>query len=107
MAITLTPTAARHVLQHIERRGGALGLRLDVRSMGCSGLAYEIDYVDEQLPDDVVFESAGVRVLVDRKHLAYVDGTEMDFVREGLSEGFRFNNPQERDRCGCGESFRV
>ena len=79
-------------------------MRLGVKTTGCSGLAYKLEYVDEVAPEDVVFEDHGVKVLVDPKSLAYIDGTQLDFVREGLNEGFKFNNPNERDRCGCGES---
>ena len=107
MAITVTPAAARHVSRYLAKRGKGFGVRLGVKTTGCSGLAYKLEYVDEPLAEDVVFEENGVRVLVDPKSLAYIDGTELDFVREGLNEGFRFNNPNERDRCGCGESFRV
>ena len=107
MAITLTPAAARHVLSHLQRRGKGLGIRLGVKSTGCSGLAYAVDYVDEAQPSDVLFEAEGVKLLVDRKNLEVIDGTELDYVREGLNAGFRFHNPQERDRCGCGESFRL
>ena len=107
MAISLTERAADHVSRFIEKRGKGVGIRLGVRTTGCSGLAYKLEYVDEAEPEDVIFEAHGVKVLVDPKSLAYIDGTELDFVREGLNEGFRFNNPNERDRCGCGESFRV
>ena len=107
MAITVTPAAARHVSRYLAKRGKGFGVRLGVKTTGCSGLAYKLEYVDEPQAEDVVFEEHGVRVLVDPKSLAYIDGTELDFVREGLNEGFRFNNPNERDRCGCGESFRV
>jgi iron-sulfur cluster assembly protein len=107
MAVTLTPAAARHVSRYLQKRGKGYGVRLGVKTTGCSGLAYKLEYVDEPLEEDVVFEEHGVRVLIDPKSLAYIDGTELDFVREGLNEGFRFNNPNERDRCGCGESFRV
>ena len=107
MAITLTPAAAQHVSRYLSRRGQGLGGRLGVTTTGCSGLAYKLEYVDEQQPEDLVFEDHGVKVLIDPKSLAYIDGTELDFVREGLNEGFKFNNPNERDRCGCGESFRV
>ena len=107
MAITLTPAAAQHVSRYLCRRGHGLGVRLGVTTTGCSGLAYKLEYVDEQQPEDLVFEDHGVKVLIDPKSLAYIDGTELDFVREGLNEGFKFNNPNERDRCGCGESFRV
>ena len=107
MAITLTEAAARHVSRYLARRGQGLGVRLGVKTSGCSGLAYKLEYVDEAAPEDVIFENHGVKVLIDPKSLAYIDGTELDFVREGLNEGFRFSNPNERDRCGCGESFRV
>jgi len=107
MSVTLTEAAARHVSRYLDRRGKGVGVRLGVKTTGCSGLAYKLEYVDEAAPEDVVFENHGVKVLIDPKSLAYIDGTELDFVREGLSEGFKFNNPNERDRCGCGESFRV
>ncbi len=107
MAITMTEAAARHVSRYLSRRGKGLGVRLGVKTSGCSGLAYKLEYVDEAEPGDLVFEQHGVKLLIDHKSLAYIDGTELDFVREGLNEGFRFSNPNERDRCGCGESFRV
>jgi iron-sulfur cluster assembly protein len=107
MAITLTEKAARHIARYIERRGKGLGLRFGVRTTGCSGMAYKLEYVDDIAPDDQVFESHGVKVFVDPKSLAYIDGTELDFAREGLNEGFKFNNPNVKDECGCGESFRV
>ena len=107
MAVTLTSRAAKHVADFIARRGKGLGLRLGVQTTGCSGLAYKIEYADVADPQDSEFESHGVRIFIDPKSLAYLDGTELDFVREGLNEGFKFNNPQEKDRCGCGESFRV
>jgi iron-sulfur cluster assembly protein len=107
MAVSLTEAAARHVRRNLERRGKGLGVRLGVKTTGCSGLAYKLEYVDELAAEDVVFEGHGVKLLIDPKSLAVLDGTELDFVREGLNEGFKFNNPNERDRCGCGESFRV
>ena len=107
MAITLTEAAARHVSRYLSRRGKGLGVRLGVKTSGCSGLAYQLEYVDAAEPEDLVFEQHGVKLLIDPKSLAYIDGTELDFVREGLNEGFRFSNPNVRDRCGCGESFRV
>jgi iron-sulfur cluster assembly protein len=107
MSVTLTDAAARHVNRYMARRGKGVGIRLGVKTTGCSGLAYKLEYADDVAAEDVVFEDRGVKVLVDPKSLAYIDGTELDFVREGLNEGFRFNNPNERDRCGCGESFRV
>ena len=105
MAVTLTDRAAQHVQRYIEKRGKGYGLRLGVKTTGCSGLAYKLEFADEPRPEDQEFESNGVRVLIDPKSLAYLDGTELDFVREGLNEGFKFNNPNEKDRCGCGESF--
>ena len=107
MAVSLTEAAARHVTRYLSKRGKGVGVRLGVRTTGCSGLASQLEYVDALNPEDMVFEGHGVKVLVDPKSLAYIDGTELDFVREGLNEGFRFNNPNERDKCGCGESFRV
>ncbi|WP_343293788.1 iron-sulfur cluster assembly protein IscA [Vandammella animalimorsus] len=107
MAVTLTEAAAQHVQRYLNRRGKGVGVRLGVKTTGCSGLAYQLEYVDEPDVNDVVFESHGIKLLVDPKSLAYLDGTELDFVREGLNEGFKFSNPNERDRCGCGESFRV
>ena len=107
MAVTLTDRAADHVQRYIAKRGKGIGLRLGVRTTGCSGLAYKLEFADERKPEDTEFESNGVRVLIDPKSLAYLDGTELDFVREGLNEGFKFNNPNEKDRCGCGESFNV
>jgi iron-sulfur cluster assembly protein len=107
MAVTLTDRAAQHVQRYIEKRGKGIGLRLGVKTTGCSGLAYKLEFADERKPEDTEFETNGVRVLVDPKSLAYLDGTELDFVREGLNEGFKFNNPNEKDRCGCGESFNV
>ncbi len=107
MSVTLTQRAAQHVANFIARRGKGVGLRLGVRTTGCSGLAYKLEYADAVDPEDTEFESNGVRIFIDPKSLAYLDGTELDFVREGLNEGFKFNNPRERDRCGCGESFRV
>ncbi len=107
MTVTLTDRAAAHVQRYIEKRGKGVGLRLGVRTTGCSGLAYKLEFADEVAPEDLTFESNGVRVLIDPKSLAYLDGTELDFVREGLNEGFKFLNPNEKDRCGCGESFNV
>ena len=105
--ITLTEAAALHVQKSLAKRGKGMGVRLGVKTTGCSGLAYKIEYVDALAPEDVVFDQHGVKLMVDPKSLAYLDGTELDYVREGLQEGFKFNNPNERDRCGCGESFRV
>jgi iron-sulfur cluster assembly protein len=107
MSISISEAAARHVTRYLTKRGKGVGVRLGVKTTGCSGLAYKLEYADEIAPEDVVFEDNGVTVLVDPKSLAYIDGTQLDFVREGLNEGFRFVNPNERDRCGCGESFRI
>jgi iron-sulfur cluster assembly protein len=107
MAVTLTDRAADHVQRYMAKRGKGIGLRLGVKTTGCSGFAYKLEFADETRDDDIQFESNGVRVLIDPKSLAYLDGTELDFVREGLNEGFKFQNPNEKDRCGCGESFNV
>ena len=107
MAISLTEKAAEHVLNFIEKRGGAAGLRLGVKTSGCSGLAYVLEFVDEIEETDEVFESSGVKVIVDKKSLIYLDGTELDYKREGLNEGFEFRNPNVKDACGCGESFTI
>jgi iron-sulfur cluster assembly protein len=107
MAITLTENAATRVQKFLAQRGKGVGLRLGVRTSGCSGLAYTLEFVDESLPDDCRFDSHGVTVLVDPKSLAILDGTELDFVREGMNEGFKFNNPNSKAQCGCGESFTV
>ncbi|MDD5176473.1 MAG: iron-sulfur cluster assembly protein IscA [Sterolibacterium sp.] len=105
--ITLTEKAAQHVRNFLTKRGKGIGLRFAVRTSGCSGMAYKLEFVDEANPEDLVFESHGVKVLVDPKSMPYIDGTELDFAREGLNEGFRFNNPNIKDQCGCGESFTV
>jgi len=107
MAITLTESAARHIARSLEKRGAGVGLRLGVKTTGCSGMAYKIEFADSVGDTDVQFETNGVRVLVDPESLSYLDGTELDFVREGLNEGFRFNNPNVKAACGCGESFTV
>src|SRR3954469_18060423 len=115
MAVTLTEKAAKHINRYLERRGKGVGLRFGggtpgcfgVRTTCCSGLAYKLEYVDEAGMEDQVFESHGVKVFVDPKSLPYIDGTELDFTREGLNEGFRFHNPHVKDECGCGESFRI
>jgi iron-sulfur cluster assembly protein len=107
MPVTLTERAAKHVSTFIARRGKGVGLRLGVRTSGCSGLAYKLEYADAVNPEDALFESNGVKVLVDPKSLPYIDGTVLDFAREGLNEGFKFTNPNIKDECGCGESFNV
>lgn len=105
--VSITEAAARHVTRYLTRRGKGVGVRLGVKTTGCSGLAYQLEYADAVEPEDIVFEQHGVKVLVNPKSLPYLKGTQLDFVREGLNEGFKFLNPNERDRCGCGESFRV
>jgi iron-sulfur cluster assembly protein len=107
MAITLSERAADRVQKFLAQRGKGLGLRLGVRTSGCSGMAYTLEFVDEAAPEDLAYESHGVTVLIDPKSLAFLDGTELDFVREGLNEGFKFNNPNVKNTCGCGESFNV
>lgn len=107
MAITLTQAAADRVKTFLANRGAGVGLRLGVRTSGCSGMAYVIEFADEVDANDNVFEEHGVKVLVDPKSLVYLEGTELDYTREGLNEGFRFNNPNVKDSCGCGESFNV
>lgn len=107
MGITLTDVAAERVNQFMESRGNGVGLRLGVKTTGCSGMAYVLEFVDEIAPEDQVFEDKGVKVIVDPKSLVYIDGTELDYSREGLNEGFKFNNPNVKDSCGCGESFTV
>lgn len=107
MAISMTEAAAKHVQRSLEGRGKGEGIRLGVRTTGCSGLAYVLEFVDELAAEDLVFESHGVKVIIDPKSLVYLDGTELDFTREELNEGFKFNNPNVRGECGCGESFNV
>ncbi len=107
MGITLTEKAAQHVKAYLANRGKGEGLRLGVKTTGCSGMAHVLEFVDQPDANDVQFESHGVRIFVDPKSLVYLDGTELDFVREGLNEGFKFNNPNAKDLCGCGESFNV
>jgi iron-sulfur cluster assembly protein len=107
MAVTLTEKAANHVQSFLARRGKGVALRVGVRTSGCSGMAYKLEFADAVEPSDLQFESHGVRVVVDPKSLPYVDGTELDYTREGLNEGFKFTNPNVKDECGCGESFNV
>jgi len=107
MPITMTESAARHVQKSLSKRGKGVGLRLAVKTSGCSGLSYAIEFADETAPEDIRFESHGMQLLVDAKSLPFLDGTELDFVKEGLNEGFKFNNPNSKAECGCGESFAV
>lgn len=105
--ITLTEQASDKFKQQLARRGRGVGVRFGVKTTGCSGLAYTLEYVDQPGPDDQQFESRGVQIYIDPKSLVYLSGLTVDYVRKGLNEGFEFFNPNERDRCGCGESFRV
>lgn len=107
MAITMTERAAEHVRSYIEKRGKGIGLRLAVRTTGCSGMAYVLEFADEVAANDSVFDCDDLKVVVDQKSLVYLDGTELDFAKEGLNEGFKFNNPNVKDECGCGESFNI
>ncbi len=107
MAITMTEAAAKHVAAFLSNRGKGIGLRLGVKTSGCSGMAYVLEFVDVLNDDDEVFIDKGIKVIVDKKSLVYLDGTELDFVKEGLNEGFEFNNPNTDGECGCGESFSV
>jgi iron-sulfur cluster assembly protein len=107
MSVSLTPSAAERVRSFLAKRGSGVGLRLGVKKTGCSGFAYVVNYADEVAAGDVVFEHQGVKVIVDSDSLRYVDGTEIDFVRQGLNEAFKFRNPNVRGECGCGESFNV
>ena len=105
--ISLTESAADRVRSYLERRGHGVGLRVGIRKTGCSGYAYVIDYADEIGDDDLRFDSHGVTVVVDPESLELIDGTEVDFVKDGLNEAFRFRNPNVTGECGCGESFSV
>ena len=107
MAITMTETAASRVQAFLANRGKGVGVRLGVKTSGCSGMAYVIEFVDELDDNDVVFDNNGVKLIVDKKSLVYLDGTEVDYTKEGLNEGFSFNNPNSKGECGCGESFNV
>lgn len=107
MAVTMTEAAAEHIRRQLTQRGKGLGIRLGVRTSGCSGMAYVLEFVDELGEGDTEFEKNGIKVIVDPKSMAYLDGTELDFVKEGLNEGFQFNNPNVANECGCGESFNV
>ncbi|MBV7299065.1 iron-sulfur cluster assembly protein IscA [Enterovibrio paralichthyis] len=107
MAITMTDAAASRVRTFLENRGKGIGLRLGVRTSGCSGMAYVLEFVDELQEEDQVFDHDGVKIIVDSKSMLYLEGTELDFAKEGLNEGFKFNNPNVSSECGCGESFNV
>ena len=107
MAVTLTDAAAERARAQLAQRGRGLGLRLEVKTTGCSGMAYVLEFADRLDEGDRVFEEKGVKLVISAKSLVYLDGTELDYGREGLNEGFRFTNPNEKARCGCGESFSV
>ena len=107
MPISVTESAARHVGSQLVSRGKGLGIRVGVTTSGCSGMAYVLEFVDELAPEDHVFEGHGVKVFIDPKSMVYLDGTELDFVKEGLNEGLQFRNPNVQAECGCGESFTV
>mgnify|MGYP001582065021 FL=1 len=107
MSISLTEKAAERAQKYLKTRGKGIGLKLGVKTTGCSGMAYTLEFVDDISPEDKVYESHGIKILVDPKSLIYIDGTELDFIKEGLNEGFQFNNPKVKDSCGCGESFTV
>jgi iron-sulfur cluster assembly protein len=107
MAISVSESAAKHVASQLASRGKGLGIRIGVTTSGCSGMAYVLEFVDELAPEDEVFEGHGVKIFVDPKSMVYLDGTELDFVREGLNEGLQFRNPNVQGECGCGESFTV
>jgi len=107
MAVTLTERAAERVQKFLANRGKGAGLRLGVKTSGCSGMAYVLEFADDVHEEDQVFESHGVKVIIDTKSMLYLDGTEVDFAKEGLNEGFKFNNPNVKAACGCGESFNV
>jgi len=105
--ITVTSTASKKIQANLARRGSGIGIRVGIRTTGCSGLAYVLEYIDKVAANDVAFEQDGFVIVVDPKSLAILDNIELDYVRQGLNEGFEFNNPLEKDRCGCGESFRI
>ena len=107
MSVSLTPAAVRHIKKSLAKRGSGIGLRLAVKTSGCNGFAYALEFVDAANPDVECFETLGVKVIVDPRSLGMLAGTELDFVREGLNEGFKFNNPNAKANCGCGESFAV
>ena len=107
MTITITEAAARHIRNQLIQRGKGCGIRVAVRTSGCSGMAYVLEFVDETIDSDLIFKSQGLLIYADQKNLPYLDGTELDFVSNGLSTGFQFNNPNANSQCGCGESFNT
>lgn len=107
MSLSVTPKAAQRISKALAQRGGGLGLRLTVKTSGCSGYAYALEFVDQVEPQDLLFQSEGVQLVVDPNSLPLIDGTQLDWAREGLNEGFKFLNPNASNTCGCGESFTV
>lgn len=107
MAISISSTAAAHVAEQLADRGHGIGIRVGVKTTGCSGMAYVLEFVDKLEVGDEIFEEQGVKIIVDPKSLVYIDGTEMDFVKHGVNEGFEFKNPNAKGKCGCGESFSI
>ena len=107
MAISLTDPAADRVRSHLEARGHGVGLRIGVKKTGCNGFAYVVNYADTVTEDDRIFQDRGITVVVDEESLALIDGTEVDFIKEGLNEAFKFRNPNVSGECGCGESFSI
>ena len=107
MSVSVTNEAATHIESYLRNRGAGLGIRLAVKTTGCSGMAYVLEFVDDLNEEDEVFELSDVKIIIDKKSLVYLDGTELDYVKEGLNEGFEFNNPNAKSECGCGESFNV
>jgi len=107
VAVTMTAAAEEHVVRHLQHRDKGIGIRLGVRTTGCSGLSYVLEFVDEMGDEDQVFQCGDVKLIIDPKSLMYLDGTQLDYVKEGLNEGFEFKNPNVKDECGCGESFHI
>ncbi|WP_325197892.1 iron-sulfur cluster assembly protein IscA [Kingella oralis] len=105
--ITITENAVKQIRKFLTNRGKGGGIRIGVKTSGCSGMAYTLEFVDEIQPEDQVFEQDGVKVFIDPKSMVYLDGTQVDFAKEGLQEGFKFENPNAKESCGCGESFHV
>ncbi|MEO0444008.1 MAG: iron-sulfur cluster assembly protein IscA [Pseudomonadota bacterium] len=107
MAVSMTEAAKQHIAKQLADRGKGVGIRVGIKTAGCSGLSYVLEFVDELSDQDEVFDQGGFSIIVDPKSLVYIDGTQLDFVKEGLNEGFEFNNPNMKNECGCGESFHV
>jgi iron-sulfur cluster assembly protein len=107
MSVSVTPAAAAHIIKHLGHRKAGLGIRVGVRTTGCSGLAYTLEFVDVIMDSDEVFEADGVKVFVSKQDVAYINGLSLDYEKQGLNEGFSFKNPNEKSRCGCGESFSI